>query len=49
VNIVQTNQSKPDWLRIKPKFDNDFSKIKTALRKRGLVSVCEEANCPNMA
>lgn len=49
MNIVQTNQSKPDWLRIKPKFDNDFSKIKTALRKRGLVSVCEEANCPNMA
>lgn len=50
MDVSQTNlQSKPDWLRIKPKGDNDFSKIKQALRKRGLVSVCEEANCPNMA
>jgi lipoic acid synthetase len=40
---------KPEWLKIKPKADNDFSKIKNALRKRGLVTVCEEAHCPNMA
>ncbi len=42
-------QRKPDWLKIRPAHNTDFSRIKNALRKRGLVSVCEEANCPNMA
>ncbi len=41
--------SKPKWLTIRPSNGVDFSKIKNALRKRGLVTVCEEANCPNMA
>ncbi len=41
--------SKPEWLKIRPAYDTDFSKVKNALRKRGLVTVCEEANCPNMA
>ncbi len=40
---------KPDWLKIRPAHNTDFSKIKGALRKRGLVTVCEEAHCPNMA
>jgi len=40
---------KPDWLKIRPSSTTDFSIIKDALRKRGLVTVCEEANCPNMA
>ncbi|MCA9478546.1 MAG: lipoyl synthase [Nanoarchaeota archaeon] len=40
---------KPEWLKIRPSYDTDFSKIKQALRKRGLVTVCEEAHCPNMA
>lgn len=40
---------KPEWLKIKPRSGTDFSKIKNALRKRGLVTVCEEAQCPNMA
>ncbi|MCA9353855.1 lipoyl synthase, partial [Candidatus Nomurabacteria bacterium] len=42
-------QTKPDWLSISPKAGTDFTKIKSALRKRGLVTVCEEAHCPNMA
>lgn len=41
--------AKPDWLKIKIRSDLDFSKIKNALKKRNLVTVCEEANCPNMA
>lgn len=40
---------KPEWLKIRPSSNTDFSKIKNALRKRGLVTVCEEAHCPNMA
>ncbi|WMY95140.1 MAG: lipoyl synthase [Arsenophonus sp.] len=41
--------NKPKWLKIK--IPNDFSrieKIKNAMRKNGLHSVCEEASCPNL-
>ena len=34
---------------IRPSSKTDFSFIKAALRSRGLVTVCEEAQCPNMA
>ena len=40
---------KPNWLKIRPSSNTDFSKIKDALIKRGLVTVCEEAHCPNMS
>ncbi|WMY96293.1 MAG: lipoyl synthase [Arsenophonus sp.] len=41
--------NKPKWLKIK--IPNDFTrieKIKNAMRKNGLHSVCEEASCPNL-
>lgn len=41
--------SKPDWLKIKVKPNVDFSRIKTILRQNNLSTVCEEAQCPNMA
>lgn len=41
--------SKPYWLKITPTSTTDLSKMKGILKKRGLVTVCEEANCPNMA
>jgi len=45
--------SKPDWLRIRAPSSSSslasFQKIKHVLRARGLVTVCEEAHCPNMA
>ena len=48
-NIQTAELHKPQWLTIKPKSNNDFSKIKNALRSRNLTTVCEEAHCPNMA
>lgn len=45
----ETEIKKPEWLKIRPQSGTDFSKIKNALRKRGLVTVCEEAQCPNMS
>ncbi len=42
-------KQKPDWIRYKLSLNNDYSKIKNALRKRGLVTVCEEARCPNIS
>ncbi len=47
--IVIQELAKPEWLKIRPSPETDFSVIKSALRKRGLVTVCEEAHCPNMA
>lgn len=42
--------SKPDWLRIKllPQNSNKVAELKTKLRDNHLVTVCEEASCPNL-
>lgn len=47
--FLKDEPEKPSWLKIRPSYNLDFSKIKNALRKRGLVTVCEEAHCPNMS
>jgi lipoic acid synthetase len=41
---------KPSWLKITlPKSSERIDEIKSALRKHGLHSVCEEASCPNLS
>lgn len=41
---------KPKWIRIKLPADSvRIQKIKVAMRKNSLHSVCEEASCPNLA
>jgi lipoic acid synthetase len=41
---------KPEWMRIKlPADSSKIQHIKSAMRKNGLHSVCEEASCPNLA
>mgnify|MGYP000321385609 CR=1 FL=1 len=39
---------KPDWLKMRPPSGQRFTEIKRTLRERGLNTVCEEANCPNL-
>ena len=40
---------KPDWIRVKAASNNSrFSEIKKILRENELVTVCEEASCPNI-
>ncbi|MDE5285453.1 MAG: lipoyl synthase, partial [Buchnera aphidicola] len=40
---------KPSWIKIKPPSHfSKIKKIKNALRKNHLYSVCEEAHCPNL-
>ncbi len=40
---------KPDWIRVKAASANTrFYEIKDILRKNNLVTVCEEASCPNI-
>lgn len=40
---------KPDWIRIKLPSNNSVTALKDKLRNRKLVTVCEEASCPNLA
>ncbi|MEI7531298.1 MAG: lipoyl synthase [Betaproteobacteria bacterium] len=40
---------KPDWIRVKASSGNTrFNEIKQILRENQLVTVCEEASCPNI-
>lgn len=39
---------KPQWLKIRPP-TGKFDAVKATLRKHGLVTVCEEAHCPNIS
>ncbi len=40
---------KPEWIRVKaPPASSRFNEIKGILREQALVTVCEEASCPNI-
>jgi lipoyl synthase len=39
---------KPDWIRIKLDSSNKVNTLKNVLRENRLVTVCEEAACPNL-
>jgi len=45
---VPLGAPKPAWLRVKADMGPAFRDIKRALRDRQLVTVCEEAGCPNI-
>ena len=40
---------KPDWLRPKVKLGTEVLQLKKTVRDHGLVTVCEEAGCPNLS
>jgi len=40
---------RPDWLKIKLPVGDNFNDVKNLMRKQKLNTVCEEANCPNIA
>ncbi|MBI3098289.1 MAG: lipoyl synthase [Planctomycetes bacterium] len=39
---------KPSWLKIRPAGGPDYNRLKHLLRRSGLHTVCEEAQCPNV-
>ena len=46
---LQEILKKPDWIRVKAASNNSrFAEIKKILRENELVTVCEEASCPNI-
>lgn len=43
-----SNLGKPEWLKIRPP-TNQFHELKKRIRDIGLITVCQESHCPNMA
>ena len=49
IKIVPTKpKRKPDWIRIRASHSPRVSELKNLMREHRLVSVCEEASCPNL-
>ncbi|MFN8017702.1 MAG: lipoyl synthase [Acidimicrobiales bacterium] len=40
---------KPDWMRAKVRLGDDVLRVKQTVRDLSLVTVCEEAGCPNLS
>jgi len=51
IKIETTTETlrKPDWIRIKLPTNNKAQSLKNLLRENRMVSVCEEASCPNLS
>ncbi|WP_414654935.1 lipoyl synthase [Iamia sp.] len=45
---VSISARKPDWMRARFKITDDYRRLKRTLRDLDLVTVCEEAGCPNI-
>ena len=47
-NPINPIKKKPDWIRSKLNNSREFFLTKTIVNKNNLVTVCQEANCPNI-
>ncbi|MDO8351076.1 MAG: lipoyl synthase [Gallionella sp.] len=45
---LQTRLRKPEWIRVKTGSGTGYNDVKKLLREHNLVTVCEEASCPNI-
>lgn len=45
---LQLGERKPEWLRAKVRMGRDYLDLKRTMRDLDLVTVCEEAGCPNI-
>jgi lipoic acid synthetase len=45
---VSLTERKPDWLRVKANMGAEYRSLKKTMRSLDLVTVCEEAGCPNI-
>lgn len=48
VQTVATTLPKPPWAKIKLSYNENIAKMKKLLKQQNLVTVCEEATCPNL-
>jgi lipoic acid synthetase len=47
-DATRPSQRRPEWLKVKVRHGDNFLELRTIMRERGLHTVCEEANCPNI-
>ena len=47
-NPESSFMKKPSWLRVKAPISIEFNKTKKTIKNHSLVTVCEEASCPNI-
>jgi lipoic acid synthetase len=45
---LPVDERKPAWLRVKADLGDDYRQVKRTMRSLELVTVCEEAGCPNI-
>ncbi len=45
---LDVSARKPDWMRVKLRTDPEYLRLKKISRELDLVTVCEEAGCPNI-
>ncbi|OIO78327.1 MAG: lipoyl synthase [Gallionellaceae bacterium CG1_02_56_997] len=45
---LQNRLRKPEWIRVKTGSGTGYNDVKKLLREHSLVTVCEEASCPNI-
>ncbi|MGY6499721.1 MAG: lipoyl synthase [Acidimicrobiales bacterium] len=45
---VAIRERKPEWMRVKFETSPDYLRLKSTMRDLDLVTVCEEAGCPNI-
>jgi len=45
---LQIEQRKPEWLRVPVRMGKEYRSLGQTVRDLGLVTVCEEAGCPNI-
>ena len=49
INQFEKPAPKPDWIKVKLPSGENYLRLKGLLREANLHTVCEEANCPNIA
>lgn len=45
---LQISTRKPDWMRVKADMGPEYRRLKSVMKSLDLVTVCEEAGCPNI-
>ena len=47
-NEARPQPKRPDWLRVKAPVSQGYQETRDIVREHNLVTVCEEASCPNI-
>ncbi len=45
---IPINSAKPEWVKLRISMGDDYRRLKSTMRELELVTVCEEARCPNI-